>query len=267
MEAVYIEYTSYLLLGAFAGTVAGLLGVGGGLIIVPVLVFIFAGHNFAPEIIVHMAVGTSLASIVITSISSTRAHHAHGAVQWPVFWKLVPGIVLGTFIGAAIADYMNAFSLRTFFGIFELTVAAQMALNIRPDPHRLLPGWAGMSTAGTGIGIVSAIVGIGGGTMTVPFLVWCNTVMQKAVATSAAVGLPIAIAGAVGYIITGLNETQLPGNAIGYVYWPALLGIIVTSMLFAPVGARLAHKLPAAKLKKIFAMLLAILGVRMLLGS
>lgn len=266
MDAVYIEYLSYLLLGAFAGTVAGLLGVGGGLIIVPVLVFIFSGHNFAPEVIVHIAVGTSLASIVITSISSTRAHHAHGAVLWPVFRKLAPGIVVGTFIGAVIADLMNAVSLRTFFGIFELTVAVQMALNIKPNPHRQLPGWFGTSSTGTGIGIVSAIVGIGGGTMTVPFLVWCNTSMQRAVATSAACGLPIAIAGAIGYTVTGLNETRLPANAIGYVYWPAFLGIIITSMLFAPVGARLAHKLPAAKLKKIFALLLAILGIRMLLG-
>ncbi len=266
MEAIYIEYLSYLLLGAFAGTVAGLLGVGGGLIIVPVLVFIFSGHHFAADSIVHMAVGTSLASIVVTSISSTYAHHARGAVQWPVFWKLLPGIIVGTFAGAAIADLMNAASLRIFFGIFELSVAVQMALNIRPNPQRQLPGWFGTTTAGTGIGIISAIVGIGGGTMTVPFLVWCNTVMQKAVATSAAVGLPIAVAGATGYIVTGLNESQLPANAIGYVYWPALLGIIVTSMLFAPLGARLAHNLPAARLKKIFALLLAVLGVRMLMS-
>jgi uncharacterized membrane protein YfcA len=265
MEAVYIEYLSYLILGAFAGTVAGLLGVGGGLIIVPVLVFIFTGHQFAAEIIVHMAVGTSLASIVVTSISSTYAHHARGAVQWSVFWKLLPGIIVGTFTGAAIADLMNAVSLRTFFGIFELSVAVQMALNIKANPHRQLPGRFGTATAGTGIGIISAIVGIGGGTMTVPFLVWCNTAMQRAVATSAAVGLPIAVAGATGYIVTGFNESQLPDNAIGYVYWPALLGIIVTSMLFAPLGARLAHSLPAAKLKKIFALLLAILGVRMLM--
>lgn len=265
MDAVYIEWLSYLALGAFAGTIAGLLGVGGGLIIVPVLVFIFSGHHFAPEVIVHIAVGTSLASIVVTSLSSTRAHHLHGAVLWPVFKKLTPGIVVGTFIGAGIADLMNAFSLRTFFGVFELVVATQMALNIKPNPHRQLPGWLATSIAGSGIGIVSAIVGIGGGTLTVPFLVWCNTSMQRAVATSAACGLPIALAGATGYIITGLNETQLPQGAIGYIYWPALLGIVMTSMLFAPLGARLAHKIPAARLKKIFALLLAVLGVRMLL--
>lgn len=263
---MYMECLSYLVLGAFAGTVAGLLGVGGGLIIVPVLVFIYTGHGFAPEVIVHIAVGTSLASIVVTSISSTRAHHLHGAVLWPVFTKLAPAIVLGAFIGAAIADLMNATSLRTFFGIFELVVATQMALNLKPDPHRQLPGRFGTSAAGIGIGAVSAIVGIGGGTLTVPFLVWCNTTMQKAVATSAACGLPIAVAGASGYIVTGWHQTQLPDGAFGYVYWPALLGIVITSMLFAPLGAKLAHRLPAAKLKKIFALLLAVLGVRMLWG-
>jgi len=251
----------------FAGTIAGLLGVGGGLIIVPVLVFIFTAHDFAPEIIVHLAVGTSLATIIVTSISSARAHHQHGAVLWAVFRKLVLGIVVGTLIGAAIADLMKTASLRIFFGVFELLVATQMALNIKPNPHRQLPAFPGSTAAGSMIGSISAIVGIGGGTMTVPFLVWCNTSMQKAVATSAAVGLPIAIAGATGFLVTGLNEPNLPDYAVGYIYLPALLGIVATSMLFAPLGARLAHRLPVPILKRIFAMLIAVLGVRMLLGA
>jgi len=267
MDAAFVEWSTYLVLGAFAGTVAGLLGVGGGLIIVPVLVFIFTGHGFAPEVIVHLAVGTSLATIVVTSISSTRAHHLHGAVLWPVFSRLTPGIIIGTLVGAGLADLMNATALRTFFGVFELLVALQMATSARPAPHRQLPGWAGTSLAGSVIGGVSAIVGIGGGTLTVPFLVWCNVVMQKAVATSAACGLPIAIAGATGYLITGLNETRLPEHALGYVYGPALLGIILTSMLFAPLGARLAHRLPVPILKKVFAVLLAVLGIRMLVSG
>jgi len=260
-----LEWGSFLLLGAFAGTIAGLLGVGGGLIIVPVLVFIFSGHQFPTEVIVHIAVGTSLASIVMTSISSTWAHHKHAAVLWPVFRRLVPGIVLGTFIGAMIADFMNAKSLSTFFGVFELLVAAQMAMNIKPAAHRQLPNWLGTTTAGTGIGTISAIVGIGGGTLTVPFLVWCNTNMHKAVATSAACGLPIAITGVVAYTLTGLNEANLPAGATGYIYWPAFGGIVLTSMLFAPLGARLAHRLPITVLKKIFAVLLAALGIRMLM--
>jgi len=265
MDPLLIEWASYLLLGAFAGTVAGLLGVGGGLIIVPVLVFIFTGHQFPAESIVHIAVGTSLASIVMTSISSTWAHHKHGAVLWSVFWKLSPGIILGTFIGAVIADFMNANTLRTFFGVFELIVAVQMAMNIKPAPHRQLPNWLGTNSAGSGIGIISSIVGIGGGTLTVPFLVWCNTNMHKAIATSAACGLPIAVAGAIAYTLTGLNEAILPVGAIGYIYWPALIGIIVTSILFAPLGARLAHRLPVTMLKKVFAVLLAALGIRMLM--
>lgn len=267
MVAFLPEWSAYLVLGMFAGTIAGLLGVGGGLIIVPVLVFIFTANGFPPESIVHLAVGTSLATIIVTSISSARAHHQHGAVLWPVFRQLVPGIVVGTFIGAALADLMNAASLRMFFGGFELIVAVQMALNIKPNPHRQLPGVMGASVAASVIGAISAIVGIGGGTMTVPFLVWCNVTMQKAVATSAAVGLPIAVAGATGFLVSGLNEQNLPNYAVGYLYLPALLGIVVTSMLFAPLGARFAHRLPTAILKKIFALLLAILGINMLLGS
>lgn len=260
-----MEWVSYLLLGAFAGTIAGLLGVGGGLIFVPVLVFIFGGHQFPTETIVHIAVGTSLASIVMTSISSTWAHHKHMAVQWPVFWKLVPGIILGTFIGAVIADEMNAYSLRTFFGVFELLVAVQMAMNIKPAAHRTLPNWIGTSSAGAGIGALSAIVGIGGGTLTVPFLLWCNTNMRKAVATSAACGLPIAVTGMLAYTLTGLDETNLPEGAVGYIYWPAFIGIVITGILFAPLGARMAHRLPIGVLKKIFAVLLAVLGIRMLM--
>jgi uncharacterized membrane protein YfcA len=256
----------YLLLGAFAGLVAGLLGVGGGLIIVPVLVFIFTDQGLAEHLIVHLAVGTSLATIVFTSISSVRAHHQHGAVLWPVFWQLTPGIVVGAWLGAAFADVLASDQLRRFFGVFELLVAIQMTFNVKPRPHRQLPNRAGMFGAGGVIGAISAIVGIGGGTMTVPFLVWCNVAMRKAVATSSACGLPIAIAGATGFIVTGWNAIDLPAYSSGYVYWPAFLGIVIASILTAPIGARLAHRLPAAQLKRIFAILLYILGLRMLLG-
>lgn len=262
METVII----YLLLGAFAGLVAGLLGVGGGLIIVPVLVFIFTGQEMANHLIVHLAVGTSLATIVFTSISSVRAHHQHGAVLWPAFWQLTPGIVIGAWLGALFADVLASDQLRRFFGVFELLVAIQMTFNVKPRPHRQLPGRAGMVGAGSVIGAISAIVGIGGGTMTVPFLVWCNIAMRKAVATSSACGLPIAIAGATGFIVTGWNAVDLPVYSSGYVYWPAFIGIVIASVLSAPLGARLAHRLPAAQLKRIFAVLLYILGLRMLLG-
>ncbi len=256
----------YLLLGAFVGVVAGLLGVGGGLIIVPVLIILFQHYDFSSGIITHLAVGTSLATIMLTSISSVRAHHMHGAVLWPVFWQLTPGIIIGTLAGALLASVISSVSLKTFFGFFELAVALQMALELRPNASRVLPGRIGMSLAGSIIGAVSALVGIGGGTLTVPFLVWCNVTMQKAVATSSACGLPIAIAGAVGFMLTGWQNPQLPDASTGFVYWPAFFGIILTSMMTAPLGARLAHRLPSRTLKKVFAVFLAILGIRMLLA-
>ncbi len=256
----------YPLLGAFAGLLAGLLGVGGGLIIVPVLVFVFGMQGIADHLLVHLAVGTSLATIVLTSLSSVRAHHLHGAVLWPVFRQLTPGIVTGAWLGAAVADLLPTVALRTFFGMFELYVAVQMTLNIKPKASQQLPGKMTMFGVGNIIGAVSAVVGIGGGTLTVPFLVWSNVSMRKAVATSAACGLPIAVAGSIGFIIAGMNETALPAYSSGYVYWPAFAGIAAASILFAPLGAKLAHRLPAASLKRVFAILLYILAFKMLLG-
>jgi uncharacterized membrane protein YfcA len=256
----------YLGLGTFAGVMAGLLGVGGGLIIVPALVWIFHLQHVSDTVIMHLAIGTSLASIVVTSISSVRAHHQHGAVLWPVFWSLTPGIVVGALGGAKIAGALPSATLRIVFGVFVLLMAAQMAFGAKPAPQRELPGMPGMLTAGGVIGVVSAIVGIGGGSLTVPFLTWCNTSIRNAVATSAACGLPIAITGAVGFMVNGWHEADLPAWSAGYVYGPATLGIAVASMLSAPLGARLAHTLPTDILKKIFAGFLAIVGTKMLMG-
>ncbi|UCE90313.1 MAG: sulfite exporter TauE/SafE family protein [Pseudomonadota bacterium] len=261
-EAVLV----YLLLGAFAGTAAGLLGVGGGLIIVPVLALVFSDYGFAPELIMHLAVGTSLATIVLTSISSVRAHHQRGAVMWPEFARLTPGIVLGAWLGAAVAHLMPTTAMRIFFGCFELAVAAQLAFGLKPNAHRQLPGNVAMFGAGGVIGTVSAIVGIGGGTLTVPFLVWCNVAMRNAVATSSACGLPIAVAGAIGFVVAGWNQAALPDWSTGYVYWPAFAGIVAASVVFAPLGAWLAHQLPAQTLKRVFALFLAVLGIRMLMA-
>ena len=256
----------YLALGAFAGTIAGLLGVGGGLIIVPVLAFIFTRQGVAPAVLMHLAVGTSLATIVFTAISSVRAHHRRGAVQWRLFAQLVPGIVIGAGFGALVADALPSDTLRTVFGVFELLVAAQLGFALLPEAHRGLPGRFGMGLAGTVIGGVSAVIGIGGGSLTVPFLVWCSVRMQQAVATSAACGLPIALAGALSFVAVGWHTPGLPVWSSGFLYWPALAGIVATSMLFAPLGARLAHRLPAATLKRFFALFLAGLGVHMLFG-
>lgn len=256
----------YLMLGAFVGVVAGLLGVGGGLIIVPVLIMLFHQYGFSPLITTHLAVGTSLATIVLTSISSVRAHHQHGAVIWPVFRGLMPGIVAGALLGAALANAMSAALLKNLFGVFELIVAVQMGFGVRPNAARDLPGRLGMSSAGGVIGTVSSVVGIGGGTLTVPYLVWCNVSVQKAVATSSACGLPIAVAGGLGFALTGWQNPHLPPGSSGYIYWPAFLGIVMSSMITAPLGARLAHRLPATTLKRVFAVFLAILGIRMLLS-
>jgi len=260
-------FFSYVGLGVIAGFVAGLLGVGGGLIIVPVLILIFQSNNFTQDIIVHMAIGTSLATIIFTSISSIYAHHfRHKAVRWDIVKQLTPGIIIGALLGAVIADFISAKILQQFFGFFELFVAMQMALNIKAHAARTLPNRAGILTAGTGIGVISSIVGIGGGTLTVPFLSWCNVKIQNAVATSSACGLPIAVAGCTGFIFTGWNEISLPEHSFGYIYWPAFLSIVISSMLMAPVGAWLAHRLSAAKLKRFFSLVLFLLGVKMLLG-
>ncbi len=256
----------YLLLGAAAGFLAGLMGIGGVLIIVPALVFIFHAQGMAETLIMHMSLGTSLATIVLTAISSVRAHHRRGAVLWPVVRQLAPGIVAGALAGATLVDELPGAILKRIFGVFALMVALQMALNAKPAPHRQLPGRTGMTVAGSIIGGISAIVGIGGGTLTVPFLTWCRVSIHNAVATSAACGLPIALAGSVGFSITGWNETNLPALSSGYLYWPAILSITTVSVAFAPLGARLAHALPAELLKKIFAVILALIGLRMVVG-
>ena len=261
-----MELILYLALGAFAGTLAGLLGVGGGLVIVPVLAGVFVGLNYHPEVLMHLAVGTSLATIVMTSLSSVRAHHRRGAVQWQSFAWMAPGIVLGAWLGVAVADTLRGDTLRQVFGIFELSVALYMWWDRPVCPHRTLPGRLGLSGAGGVIGAISAVVGIGGGTLTVPYLQWCNVAMRQAVATAAAVGLPIALAGMIGYVIAGWSNPLLPDGSTGYVYWPAFLGIVAASMLFAPLGAHWAHTLPAGRLKRLFALFLAILGLWMLLG-
>jgi hypothetical protein len=256
----------YLGLGVFAGLVAGLFGVGGGLIIVPALTILFQAYGIASSSYVHLAIGTSLATIVVTSISSMRAHHRHGAVQWDVFRQLTPGIVVGALLGAVIADFLPTAILRVVFAVFELAVAIQIGFNLMASPHRHLPGPKVMAGVGTVVGVISSVVGIGGGTMTVPFLVWCNVSIRKAVATSSACGLPISIAGAAGFVFTGWGEPTLPAGSTGYLYWPAFAGIAAASVIFAPLGARLAHTLPVTMLQRVFAVFLALLGLRMLIG-
>ncbi|MBK1872961.1 MULTISPECIES: sulfite exporter TauE/SafE family protein [unclassified Marinobacter] len=259
-------FAIYLILGAFAGTLAGLFGIGGGLIIVPVLIFSFGAQGFSLEIAAHMAVGTSLATIVFTSLSSIRSHHGHGAIRWDIFRPMAFGIIVGALLGAWTAALLSGAVLELIIGVFVILVGLKMLLDVNPAPGRNVAGKPGLTAAGAGIGWASAIFGIGGGTLTVPYLSWSNVRMQQAVGTSAACGLPIAIAGALGNAWTGWNQPALPEYSLGFIYLPAFIGIILTSVLFARVGANLAHRLNARVLKRVFAILLLLVGLRFLLS-
>ncbi|MBF0495519.1 MAG: sulfite exporter TauE/SafE family protein [Deltaproteobacteria bacterium] len=259
-------WIGYIIIGAVAGVLAGLLGVGGGLVIVPALTFILAAQHLPPNHIMQLALGTSLATIMFTSISSLKSHHDHGAVNWFVVRTITPGILTGTFLGAWVAAQLSTRFLTGFFIVFIFYVAVQMLLNIKPKPTRTLPGRGGMFGVGNIIGVVSSLVGIGGGSLSVPFMAWCNIPVHHAIGTSAAIGFPIALAGTAGYITSGLVVHDLPSGSLGFIYLPALAGIAVISILTAPLGARLAHRLPVSMLKKIFAFFLIGIGTKMLSG-
>lgn len=261
-----LEFLLYPLLGVFAGLTAGLLGVGGGIIVVPVLIYAFTALAFPADLLTHMAVGTSLATIVITSAGSIRQHHRRGAVLWPLLTWFALGLVIGALLGARVADLLHGRVLQLLFGGFAILIALQMFRGVQPRASRTLPGPVGLSCVGVLIGTLSSIFGIGGGSLSVPFLTWCNVRMQQAVGTSAAGGMPIALAGAAGFVWTGWQHPHLPPHSLGYIYLPAWFGIAVTSVLFAQIGARWAHKIPAATLKKIFAGLLALVGAKLLIG-
>lgn len=255
----------YLLLGALAGVVAGLFGIGGGLLIVPVLIFTFQLQGIDPAVLTHMAVATSLATIVITSISSVRAHQQHGAVRWELFRPLALGILAGAGLGVYTAVQLSGAVLQLALGLFVLLVAMQMALNLKPSAGEPVSGKGELGLAGGLIGWASSIFGIGGGTLTVPYLSWRRVAMQQAVATSAACGLPIALVGALTNVWVGWGRPLLPEWSLGYVYLPAFVGIVMASSLTAPLGARLAHRLPQPVLKKVFAAFLAVVGARFIL--
>lgn len=255
----------YLALGAAAGTMAGLFGVGGGLIIVPALVVAFGLQGVAPEVIMHLAVGTSLATIVVTGVSSAWAHHQKGSIHREWFLALLPGLLLGAIGGVFVAGALSGGVLGTLFGLFVIAVAVRMVLDRGPVPGSVAPGRAGMALAGGVIGGVSALFGIGGGTLCVPWLTRCGAQMTRAVGTSAACGIPIALFGAATFAVVGWGNPQLPAGATGFVMWPAFLGIVLASVPFARLGARLAHRLPARVLKLAFAALLTLVGLRFLL--
>lgn len=255
---------SFLALGAVVGVAAGLLGIGGGGIMVPVLTGLFVSQGFPAEHVVHLALGTSMAAIVPTALASMRAHHAKGAVLWAVVQQITPGILLGTFAATFVAAYLPTYWLAIIFASFMAYVSVQMWLNIKPQAHRELPGIAGLSLAGLVIGGVSALVAIGGGSLSVPYMMWCNVNIRNAIATSAGIGLPIALAGTAGYLLNGWSVAGLPEHTVGFIYWPAVVLIALTSSFTTRVGANLAHSLPVGTLKKVFAVLLVLLSLKML---
>lgn len=261
------ELLIFPMIGVISGILAGLFGVGGGLVIVPALnlIFVLFDLGIPAESRMHYAIGSSLAVIVFTAVSSARAHQARGAILWDAFRRLVPGVIAGGLIGAVIADAMGNRTLQATFGAFVIVIALYIIVGYQPPPGRRLPGFAATSVAGTFIGIVSALAGIGGGVMTVPFLLWASIPIRRAVGTAAACTLPVALAGAFGFVITGWGQVPAPAWSTGYVYWPAVAGISLASVLLAPVGAWLAHTLPVARLRQAFALLLVVVGFRMLM--
>ncbi len=254
----------FLACGAIAGIFAGLLGIGGGIIIVPILTFVFPLIGVPAPLVHHLALGTSLANIIITSLSSARAHHKHGAVRWEIVRRITPGIIVGTFLGGIIASHLSATFLKGFFACFLYIVAIEMLIGKKPEGSRQVPGVWGTSTVGGVIGMLSGFVGIGGGTMSVPFMTFCSVPMRAAVATSAAIGFPIAVSGTFGYIIGGFGIADLPSGTLGYVHLWALLGLGLAGFLTAPIGAKLTHTLPVPVLKRFFAIFLLIVATRMM---
>jgi uncharacterized membrane protein YfcA len=240
------------LIGTGTGFLAGLLGIGGGMIMVPFLTIILTHRGFPADYTVKMAVATSLATIAFTSLSSVRAHHKRGAVLWPVVKVLAPGILVGSALGAQIAHALPGKMLGILFAIFVAFSATQMFLNRKPKPSRTLPGPLGTFAVGNVIGLLSSLVGAGGAFVSVPFMTWCNIKIHDAVGTSAALGFPIAVAGTIGYIWAGMGLPDMPAGSFGYLYLPGLVVISLASMLVAPLGARTAHRMDIQPLKKVF---------------
>jgi uncharacterized membrane protein YfcA len=259
-------WLAYLAIGLIAGFLAGLLGIGGGAIMVPMLVFVFTAQHLPPENLLHIALGTSMATIVFTSLSSMRAHHGHGAVDWRIARALAPGMLAGSFGAALIAGLIPTRPLAMMFTALVFFVGTQLLLDLKPKHTRELPGAAGIFAAGTIIGGVSSLAAAGGAFLAIPFLAWCNVPLRRAIGTAAATGFPIALAGSAGYVVQGWNVAGLPPLSLGYVYLPALGLVAVMSMLAAPYGARLAHRLPVKRLRTVFALMFYALALRMLAG-
>lgn len=261
---VDLWWLSYLALGGVAGFLAGLLGIGGGGMMVPILTGIFVAQGVPVENVVHLALGTAMATMAITSVSSFRAHHRLGSVRWDVVRRIAPGVLLGAFGTTFIAASVPSAPLAIFFACFMIFMSLQMLVDVKPKPSRELPGRLAVGGVGLIIGGISSLVAIGGAALSVPFMVWCNVKLQHAIGTSAAIGWPVAIAGTAGYLVNGLGAENMPAASLGYIYLPALAMISLVGIFTAPLGARLAHRLPVRNLKKVFSVFFMLLALKML---
>jgi uncharacterized membrane protein YfcA len=257
----------YLAIGALVGVCAGLLGIGGGAIMVPLLVGLFEAQGLiAREQVLHLAVGSSMATILFTSASSVRSHAARGALRWDIVRAITPGILLGGLAGSAIASRIPTGVFAVLFAITVFFAATNMLIDRKPRPSRDLPPVAGLFLAGFLISAISAFAAVGGAFLAVPFMLWCNVPMLQAIGTAAAIGFPIALAGSIGFAISGWGHAGLPDWSLGYIYLPATVGVAAASVLFAPVGVAIAHRLPTRRLRQIFALLLYVMAARLIVN-
>jgi len=259
-------WLGYAAVGAAVGFFAGLLGIGGGAIMVPLLVMLFEAQGLPKAHILHLAVGSGMASILFTSLSSMRAHAARGVVRWDLALALTPGILVGGLLGSAITAWISTQLFASLFTVVVFFAATNILIDRKPKPARQLPGALGSMLVGVVISFFSTLAALGGAFLTIPFALYCNVPMLQAIGTSAIVGFPIALAGSVGFIAAGWGQSGLPPYSIGYVYLPAMLGITLASVLTAPLGAAAAHRLPTKRLKQIFAVLLYALATKMMIS-
>ncbi len=259
-------WLGYAAIGAAVGFFAGLLGIGGGAIIVPLLVMLFDAQGLPKAYILHLAVGSGMASILFTSLSSMRAHAARGVARWDLALALTPGILVGGLLGSVVTAWISTQLFASLVTAVVFAAATNILIDRRPKPTRQLPGAPGSMLVGLVIGFVCSLAAMGGAFLTIPYALYCNVTMLEAIGTAAIVGFPIALAGSVGFIATGWGLSGLPPHSVGYVYLPAVLGLTLVSVLTAPLGAAAAHRLPTRRLKQIFALLLYALATKMLVG-
>lgn len=259
-------WLGYAAIGAAVGFFAGLLGIGGGAIMVPLLVMLFEAQGLPRTHILHLAVGTGMASMLFTSLSSMRAHAVRGVVRWDLAFSLTPGILVGGLLGSATTAWISTQVFASLFTVVVFFAATNILVDRKPKPSRQLPGAIGSMLVGVVISFLSTLAALGGAFLTIPFALYCNVPMLQAIGTAAIVGFPIALAGGIGFIVSGWGQIGLPQHSIGYVYMPAVLGITLASVLTAPLGAAVAHRLPTKRLKRIFALLLYGLAAKMLVS-